>query len=65
MISGFAYSLVLSLAGLFAGSAVDKYNRKMILGLACIGWGLSSYLTGSLVTGVLGIAISRFMVGIF
>jgi AAHS family 4-hydroxybenzoate transporter-like MFS transporter len=49
---------------LFTGQAVDRYNRKLILGLACFGWGLSTFLSGTVAT-VYGIALCRFMTGVF
>jgi MFS family permease len=63
ILSGFPFSLALSIAGLFAGVAVDKGNRAAIMSLACIGWSLSSLFTGSSVTSLYGIALARFMLG--
>ena len=51
-----------ALFGLLWGQASDKYSRKWILGLACIGWSLTSIGTGS-INSLAVLALMRFLLG--
>ncbi len=45
--AGLGFTFSYSIAGLFAGQLVDKYNRKYLLGLGCLLWSLTSFIQGS------------------
>ena len=40
-LSGMAFSLSFSVAGIFAGMAVGKYNRTKLLGISVMLWSLT------------------------
>lgn len=63
MLSGAAFSLSQSFFGVVGGKAIDKYNRVKIIALACLGWSLSTYLTGA-VNSLAVLALMRFMLGV-
>jgi MFS family permease len=62
LLSGVAFSLSYSISGIFYGMAIDKYNRSKILSLACIGWSLTSLITGR-VNSLAVLAVMRFALG--
>jgi MFS family permease len=47
LLSGPAFSISYSIAGIFMGLLVDKVNRKTLLAMACIGWSLTSIVSGT------------------
>lgn len=63
MISGAAFTVAFSVSGIFAGQLVDKFNRRILLGLACILWSATNFVTGSVNNFTLMVAM-RFILGI-
>jgi sugar phosphate permease len=63
LISGAAFTIAFSVSGVFAGQLVDKFNRRILLGLACILWSASNLITGSVNSFTLMVAM-RFTLGI-
>ena len=63
LLSGAGFSLSYAVAGILWGIAADKYNRKLILCLACIGWSLTTYFTGA-INGFGVLILMRFLLGI-
>jgi MFS family permease len=61
-LSGAGFSISFAISGIFWAMAAEKYNRKIIIALACIVWSLSSYFTGS-VNSLLILGIMRFILG--
>jgi MFS family permease len=64
LLSGACFSISFSIAGIFWGIASEKYSRKNIATLACIGWSLTSLVTGN-TTSFAVLAGMRFLMGIF
>lgn len=62
LLSGLAFSLSFSVCGIFAGIAVDKYNRVRLLSIMAILWSVTSVVTGS-VNSLLVLALMRFFLG--
>ena len=62
LLSGLAFSLSFSVAGVFAGIAVDKYSRTKILALTGVVWSLTSIVSGS-VNSLAVLALMRFILG--
>jgi MFS family permease len=62
ILSGAGFSLSYAFFGLLWGQASDKYNRKWIVALACIGWSLTSIGTGS-INSLAVLALMRFILG--
>ena len=62
LLSGLAFSLSQSVLGVFGGIAVDKFNRKLLLGFATVAWSLSTVITGS-VDSLVVLAVMRFLMG--
>ncbi len=60
--SGAGFSISFAVCGILWGIAAEKYNRKIMLGLACIAWSLTTYLSGS-VNSLLIFGIMRFILG--
>ena len=56
-------SLSFSIAGIFAGMAIDKFNRVRILSLACIVWSGTSLVIGS-VNSLVVLGLMRLLMGI-
>ena len=44
LLSGLAYSFSKCLFGMLGGRLTDKYNRAFILGIACLGWSVCTYM---------------------
>ena len=63
LISGAAFTIAFSISGIFAGQLVDRYNRRVLLGLACILWSASNLVTGSANSFFLMVTM-RFILGI-
>jgi MFS family permease len=63
LISGAAFTIAFSVSGVFAGQLVDRYSRRVLLGLACILWSASNLVTGSVKSFTLMVAM-RFILGI-
>ena len=64
LVSGPAFYLVYSIAGIFWGILIDKYNRKNITTLVFAAWGLSTILQGSTSYFPLFL-VGRFLTGAF
>ena len=62
MLSGPAFSISYSVAGIFMGLLVDKVNRKTLLSIACIGWSITSLVSGS-TNSFLVLCLMRFITG--
>ena len=62
ILSGAGFSLSYAFFGLLWGQASDKYNRKWIVGLTCIGWSLTSIATGSF-NSLAVLAVMRILLG--
>lgn len=62
LLSGAGFSLSYAFFGLLWGQAADKYSRKWIVAMACIGWSLTSIFTGS-INSFAVLAIMRFLLG--
>lgn len=63
LLSGAGFSLSFSICGILWGIAADKYNRKTIITLACLGWSLTSLCTGTF--NSLGLlALMRVLLGV-
>lgn len=45
LLSGPAFSISYAISGIFVGILVDKANRKSLLALACLLWGMTSLVT--------------------
>ena len=63
LISGAAFTIAFSVSGIFAGQLVDKMNRRVLLGVACILWSASNLVTGTVNSFALMVAM-RFLLGI-
>lgn len=63
LLSGAGFSISYAIAGIVWGIAADKYNRKLIVSLACIGWSLTSYFTGAINSFSILVAM-RFLLGV-
>jgi len=63
LISGAAFTIAFSVSGVFAGQLVDKYSRRILLGIACILWSASNLVTGTVNSFALMIAM-RFLLGV-
>ena len=46
-LSGAAFTVTYSIAGIFAGQLADRVDRVKMLGAACILWSLMSYVSGA------------------
>jgi len=64
ILSGAGFSISYALFGLLWGQASDKYSRKWIASLACIGWSLTSICTGQF-NSLFILAVMRFLLGAF
>jgi MFS family permease len=62
LLSGPAFSVSYSIAGIFMGLLVDKVNRKTLLAMACIGWSLTSLVSG-MTDSFLVLCLMRFITG--
>lgn len=62
LLSGPAFSISYSVAGIFMGLAVDKVNRKQLLAFACIMWSITSIISGS-TSSFLVLCLMRFFTG--
>ena len=47
ILAGPAFAIAYSIAGIFTGSLSDKYNRKNLLGVACILWSATTLVQGT------------------
>ena len=56
-------SLSFSIAGIFAGMAIDKWNRVRILSVACIVWSGTSLVIGS-VNSLVVLGLMRLLMGV-
>lgn len=56
-------SLSFSIAGIFAGMAIDKFNRVRILSIACITWSGTSLVIGS-VNSLVVLGVMRLLMGV-
>jgi MFS family permease len=63
LLSGPTQSLSFSIAGIFTGMAIDRFNRVRILALACIVWSSTSLVTGS-VNSLVVLGLMRVLMGI-
>ena len=63
LLSGMTQSFSFSIAGIFAGMAIDKFNRVRILSLACILWSSTSLIIGS-VNSLVVLGLMRVLMGI-
>jgi MFS family permease len=64
LLSGLAFTLPLSVCGIFAGVLSDKINRRILMGIACILWSTCTLLTG-LINSFPILFVCRFGLGIF
>ena len=62
LLSGPAFSISYSVAGIFMGLLVDKVNRKSLLAAACIGWSITSLISGS-TSSFTVLCLMRFITG--
>lgn len=62
LLSGMTQSLSFSISGIFAGMAIDKFNRVRILSLACIVWSGTSLVIGS-VNSLVVLGLMRLLMG--
>ena len=46
LLSGAAFTITYSVAGIFAGNLVDRVDRSKFLGIGCILWSLATFTTG-------------------
>jgi MFS family permease len=63
LLSGPAYILSYSIAGIFWGIAADKFNRTKVLTFCAVGWSLCSFFSGN-AENLFMFAFLRFMFGI-
>lgn len=63
LLTGFAYALVYSFAGLAIGRLADRASRKRLIALAVAGWSAFTMLSG-LARGFLGLAAARASVAV-
>ena len=64
LVSGPAFYLMYSIAGIFMGILIDKYNRKNIITMIFAAWSLSTLLQGY--TSIFPLFLAgRFLTGIF
>jgi MFS family permease len=61
---GFFYSVTFAPSLLFVGHLTQSWNRKLMVGIACFAWGLSTYLH-SYATSMTQLYILRMCVGLF
>lgn len=63
-LSGAAFTIPISVVGIFMGALSDRVNRKFMLTAACVMWSL---MTGLQATAkhIWTIYVCRFMVGVF
>jgi MFS family permease len=64
LLSGLAFTASFTTFGIFGGLAADKFNRKILLIIACVCWSICSLLTG-LIDSFAGLFIFRFLLGFF
>ena len=64
LLAGAAFTLSFSVFGIFGGILSDKFNRKVLMSLACILWSTTSLLTG-LVDSFYVLFVMRFALGVF
>jgi sugar phosphate permease len=62
LLSGPAFSISYSIAGVFMGLLVDKVDRKTLLSIACICWGVTSLISGT-TNSFLVLCLMRFITG--
>lgn len=62
LLSGPAFSISYSIAGIFMGLLVDKVNRKTLLSIACLVWSLTSIVSGS-TNSFMILCLMRFITG--
>jgi sugar phosphate permease len=63
-ISSFAFSISYSTLGVYAGVLSGRVNRKVLLGISCILWCLTSYFAGAIHSFAFFV-LMRFMLGAF
>ncbi len=63
LISGAAFTIAFSVSGVFAGQLVDRFNRRILLGVTCILWSASNLVTGTVNSFALMVAM-RFLLGV-
>ena len=63
LLSGPAFGISYGVGGIFMGQLVDKFPRKYVLGVVCLGWSLASITTG-MTNSFLVLCLMRFLVGI-
>lgn len=64
LLSGPAFGISYGVGGIFMGQLIDRYPRKLVLGMVCLGWSLAS-ITSGLTQSFLVLCLMRFMVGVF
>jgi len=64
LISSFVFSLSYSTLGVWAGVLSGKMSRKVLLGVSCILWSLTTYFAGA-VPSFAFFCLMRFMLGGF
>lgn len=64
LICSLFFSIPYSVFGIFSGTLTETRNRKVLLGVACLGWSLSTYFVGAY-DSLIVFTILRFTLGIF
>ena len=62
LLSGPAFSVSYAISGIFIGIIVDKANRKTLLSVACLLWGLTSLVTAQ-TSSFAVLCLMRFILG--
>ena len=62
LLSGPAFSISYSIAGIFMGLLVDKINRKTLLAAACVGCSVTSLISGTTNSFTI-LCLMRFITG--
>ena len=63
LLSGPAFSVSYAVSGIFIGIIVGKANRKTLLAVACLMWGVTSLVT-SQTTSFAVLCLCRFLLGV-
>ncbi len=63
-LAGAAFTIPISIVGIFMGAASDQVNRKAMLTISCLLWSIMTGLQG-FATQIWMIYVCRFMVGVF